>query len=609
MIRGDLSSPRFYYDLGVRVAAEVELRFLYGVLLLVLVGFLFLNRSVLTYVRDPETSPLGGKGSPAAMPRPQRFSGMHSPHAILILDVSASMKTSDPNRFQAEATLQFVRLYRDLSAEVLRKGEHPRLAVVLFATLAQTIDWRGNGDPWLELTDASEEAVKNLAELYLGGDSSDTRAGQDTDYLAAIAEVSRLAKDLPSPPVVLFMTDGLYDPHPLFSPIVPFEERQRLASGLGEKAAAAVVDAEKGKYRLLRLSGTDRLFDTRLFGVDRMKLPPAYAAKTPDAIREARTALLSRRYPWPEENRGVCLLWAPVFLGPMAHAAEHDVSSVLSSETACGPWKSHVAFLRDPKDLASEFGSALGEWFRLHEQPLLAGARSLQLPSDTRSFAMLARTERNGSRFVMTSDTTTVPLVGRGAQWAGVGRGGGTWSFKTDGGSVAGGRLFIRPRYVWALRSPEWLRTAGKSDNLEIDLFLLSTEDGNPVDAGKVYSNLPAEIPIRVTPPSGSAFAGVMTRSAERKASGEEVAPAYRGRVAIGQTVTFGRAKIAADLSPLAGARIPLSTPSIFADVDIRPSFRIRLQDPSGKETRLNVGNVPREGAWLRRILTANHAR
>ncbi len=574
------------------------LRFLYGILATVVVAFLILNVRVLKYMKDPETSPLGGQGSLTGPPAPARYKGLHSPHAVLVLDISGSMQSSDPGRLQAEAVTQFFRVYRDLSREVLRSGDQAKLAVVLFSTLAQIVDWRGDGDPWLDVSGDADSLMESVARRFLGSEGPDPRTGKDTDYLAAIDAVSELVSGLESPPAVVFMTDGLFDLHPLFSPLVDLRERMRLAESLPPELRTVVADAAAGKLRRIRLQGQDRPFDTRPLGVERLELAPSLRAEAARAISRAREAILSNRYPWEGEGPGVCPLWAPVFLASSATGLDNDVGDVLAGQEPCGPWASHVAVCQDARDLAGEFIGALADWFQLDEHPVAPGALGLALPTESRAFALVVRTEGEGTSFELSKGGRQHRLEGRRGLWAGVVNGGGEWTYRTDAGAVVSGRLLVRPRYQWSLRSPQWVRTTGRGDAVELELLLVSTDTGQAVPGGGVFASLPEVLTLTLTPASSR----TPLRAEMRLLPPGPGEATYRGSIPLGSDTPFGTALAAVDLTPMARSSVSARSGVLTRTVDLRPSFRLVLRDPSGTATRVNLGGVPREGAALRSL-------
>jgi hypothetical protein len=191
------------------------------------------------------------------------FERLRSPHAILVLDVSGSMKDSDPSHLQSEAVLQFYSVYRDLAREILAKDDAARVAVVLFGTIAQTIDWRGDGDPWLDVSAANTASFRDAIDEYLGHPGTEPRTGQETDYLGALDEVHRLVDGLPSPPAILFMTDGGNDPHLLFTPGMPESQRGAKLAALSGRQRQVFEDISSGRRRWLRPKSATPIFNRR----------------------------------------------------------------------------------------------------------------------------------------------------------------------------------------------------------------------------------------------------------------------------------------------------------------------------------------------------------
>ena len=261
---------------------------------LMAIGAVTLQCRTLRYVQNVsaavEPAPAPEAGVVSAVPR------LISPQAILVLDVSGSMRDSDPLHLQTEAVRQFYRLYSALSREVLGLGEHARIAVVLFSTIAQTIDWTGRGEPWLTVSEENQPAFDRVVARYLGEVGSEPRIGQDTDYLAAISRVDRLASGLTSPPAILFLTDGVYDLHPLFSPLLAQEAKTQWLSGLSGRASMSAQHVMDGERDFLSSQTLPPIFDTREVEAQAMVLPTSLDTEARRAILEARQILRSRQY-------------------------------------------------------------------------------------------------------------------------------------------------------------------------------------------------------------------------------------------------------------------------------------------------------------------------
>jgi len=218
------------------------------------------------------------------------FERLRSPHAILVLDVSGSMKDSDPSHLQSEAVLQFYSVYRDLASEILAKDDAARVAVVLFGTIAQTIDWRGDGDPWLDVSAANTASFRDAIDEYLGHPGTEPRTSQETDYLAAMDEVHRVVDGLPSPPAILFMTDGGNDPHILFTPGVPASQKAARLGALSGHQRQVFENVASGRRRWLRPKSATPIFNRRAEGFDPAALTSAQMAVVRPSIGLAVSA-------------------------------------------------------------------------------------------------------------------------------------------------------------------------------------------------------------------------------------------------------------------------------------------------------------------------------
>jgi hypothetical protein len=565
-----------------------------AMLALVLAGAAAVQVTTVRYLHPVEVlSPSISEYEAVKLPRLER---LRMPHAILVLDVSGSMQTSDPKRWQALAVEQFYTAYRDLAREITPPGEPARIAVILFSTLAQVMDWDGTGMPWLEVSRDNSDRFFSAVRAGIGSASKDARSGQDTDYLAALTEVARLADGLPSPPAVIFVTDGGNEPHGLFTPALTRAERERLFPE-AIKASRLLDDIEAGRYRYLRLPGASA-FDRRQFGLGQRQLHGELLERTRRAAGDALTALQTQRFWLSEEHPATPLFWLPVFLDAGAEpAGEIDVRELLVGHAANGAWDAKPDFLvcRDARDLSGQFISALAAWLRMARREVEPMAGGVQVPADSLAFALSVETERAGSHFDLVSGNRRLPLTGRDGVWAGVSPGGGEWRFETDGRSVRGGMMFYRPRYRWILHAPRLQTVDGQSDTIPVELYLLSIENGKPVVAATVYSEFPAELPVRaIFQPDGQT---ISFRLARAEVSADA---AYRGWLPLNGRMS-GSSEITVDLSELARHGIAVESQTLFHRVELRSALRATVTTADGKPSGLGASGVPREGESVRR--------
>lgn len=530
------------------------------------------------------------------------FERLRSPHAILVLDVSGSMKDSDPSHLQSEAVLQFYSVYRDLAREILAKDDAARVAVVLFGTIAQTIDWRGDGDPWLDVSAANTASFRDAIDEYLGHPGTEPRTGQETDYLGALDEVHRLVDGLPSPPAILFMTDGGNDPHLLFTPGMPESQRGAKLAALSGRQRQVFEDISSGRRRWLRPKSATPIFNRRAEAFDPAGLTPAQMALVRPGIGTAVSDLLGRRYPFSGEYRDAPPFWATVFLrgDPNAVSGADDVRELLAAPNISGPWgdKPHFMECQDARQLPGFFIGQLANWLRLRELTVAPKARELQLPADTQAFAVTLETASVDGHLELASSGRVVPLSGRDGLWAGVASGGGTWRFQGDGGEVRRGRLFMRPRYEWGLSVPSRISITGAKGSLDVRLFLFSLEEEKPVTASRIYPDLPAALPMRI-------HMGGAERDSEcrRVTNGGEGSAAYEGSIAVDPSAPR-QVLVEINLTPLRQHGISASADHLSAVAEIHPGLRLEISNPRGRRVAPDLRNVPREAEWVRRILS-----
>ena len=582
-----------------------SLPFLFGLLIVAALGGGFMQLRVMHYMNEPlSAAAVQESGSKTTtLPPVER---LRSPHALLVLDVSGSMKTSDRDHKQSAAVSRFYEVYLGLSRETLAKSESAKVAVVLFSTVAQVIDWNGKGQAWLDVTQENAKPFGQMVESYLGTGASEPRKGQDTEYIAALDEVDRLAGGLPSPPLVLFMTDGIFEPNPLFSTHVTVEQKMKLAPAVYGSTQREIEEIAGGGKRFLSMQRMDPVFDPRSLKAGGVKPTPALnnelSAMVPESVQKLaqRTFELSRREP------AACLFWAPLYLAESPGVNLAAVASALAPQTACRTWgeKTHFIPVRDPRELPGDFVGILSSWFRLLELPIPAGSTRVTVPAEAQAFAVYIETLDTCTKFDLTQGNSVIGLSGQNGQWAGVSNKGGEWTFRDDCGSVRGGKLYYRLRHEWALRMPSNSYKGEKDEDVRLEVLLMSLDTEKSVPAASVYANLPDSLPATLRPSSGSSPLTVTLRK-EHNASAEA---AYSAQVPT-KELPSGRAEVQVSLSGLEASGIPMNRETLAETLEIKPTVRVRIRTVDGRPAMLGARGLPREGPALERLWERIHGK
>jgi hypothetical protein len=553
-----------------------------ALLALVLIGAAVLQISVLTYPAYSPEPVVIGKAEYATVELPA-VEPFRSPHAILVLDVSGSMPTSDPERSEFEAARQFYTVFRDLSKETLLRGDSAHIALIVFSTIAQVVDWDGSGQAWLSVDDAHTVQFQEAVAHYLGSAGKDPRTGRDTDYLAALDEVIRLDRSLPSPPAVLFLTDGKNEPHPLFSPASTSEERRAQYPQLWDRNRGLLEAIAAGHYRFVN-GKTGEAFDRLKAGIKVLKPSIRQVAASRDAIRSSLAELLQQRFFLSSRQPAVPLMWQPVFLGTEEAAEAREL---------LGAGESPFVAVHDPRELPATFIHTLSMWLHLASREVRSGAGRLQVPADTQAFALTVETKGSGDRFVLRSGSREATLAGANGAWAGVAAGGGDWEVQTNAGAIQSGRIYLKPRYEWVLHAPRSQTIARVDEPVKVELYLMSLDTGGTVAADSVYPNLPSSLPLVVRAGGGGSLHSSMVRSPGRDAAYTVEFPAPGTAIAVDVEV---------DLSPLEEAGITISVPKLAQRIELRPNVRVVVTTNDGRESAITLRNAPTEASRIQRI-------
>ena len=581
------------------------LPFLFGLLIVAALGGGFMQLRVMHYQKEPPyRKPLPPPAREGSLPPVER---LRSPHALLVLDVSGSMKTSDHDHKQSAAVSRFYEVYLGLSRETLTKSESAKVAVVLFSTVAQVIDWNGKGEAWLDVTQENARPFGQMVETYLGTGAKEPRKGQDTDYIAALDEVGRLIEGLPSPPLVLFMTDGIFEPNPLFSIHVTAEQKMKLTPAVYGSRQREIEEIAGGGKRFLSMQRMEPVFDPRSLQAGGVKPTPALNKELGGMVPESVRKLAQRAFKLSEREPEACLFWTPLYLAesPGVNLAG-AVASALAPQTECRTWgeKTHFIPVRDPRELPGDFVGILSSWFRLVELPIPAGSTGVTAPAEVQAFAVYIETGDTCTKFDLTQGNSVIALSGQNGQWAGVSNKGGEWRFRNDCGSVRRGKLYYRLRHEWALRLPSIWYTGESQQNLRLEVLLMSLDTEKPVVAASVYANLPESLHATLRPSSGGAPLDVSFRK-DHNASG---GAAYSAHVPT-KGFPSGKAEVQVSLSGLRASGVPVSRETLTETLEIRPAVRVLVRTNDGHPATLGARGLPREGHALERLWERIHGK
>jgi hypothetical protein len=544
------------------------------------------------------------------MPQVER---LPEPWAILILDVSGSMASfSDPEHLQTAAVLTFFDVYSRLAREVLDRGERAWVAVVLFATVAQVIDWTGRGEPFLEATPNNEIRFREVIVRHLGEGAADRRAdprrGQDTDYAAAL-EATRLLVEArlrqapeASPPLVLLMTDGICEPHALFTPLRSMAERQRRPG-----FAAAMPWIERfaaGKLHFLPADPRARVFQRNApeigIGPDPIELGDAEEAY----VRRQVDELLARSFLMRAHGPSRPMVWAPLFLNARGSPdARAQVERLLAGSRRAQEQsedRDPLIICRSAEELHGEFVRLLARWFRLLEAPLRGDPPHFLIPRRTQAFAVhlrvnglregdVPRLERHGRR---------IPLRGGRSGWSTVVAGdcAGTWRVVAPGARVVEGRAFIRPRWSWTLAAPEVVRIGDENARAVARIFLARLKDRRLVAPGELAEELPAALPGRVRAKDGAMQTPLIFRRVREPTSSPP--PTYEALLPLDR-LPRGEVIVEADLGPLRQRDLPVLEPELRQTIRALPALRVEVLDPEGRPSAIHIRGIPAAPRWL----------
>jgi hypothetical protein len=531
----------------------------------------------------------------------EKMERITSPKALLVLDTSGSMKVSDRSRLQGEAVLRLYDIYNKISKEILNieKGEKAHIALVLFSTIPQIVDWDGNGSIWLEVEGTekkgdhsrSQKFRKAVAD-YLGNVQNDPRSGQKTDYLLAFREIGALTKDLTNPPLVIFMTDGLNDPHPYFIDLVSEAELLKLPGY--EIHRQTIAEFKSGNFRYLNVADSEPgiIFDTKTKKLPSIDIPKQWQPLIGQAIDRTKSDFLNKTFYFSQTHPNVPLFYAPIFLNYGMNA-----SSYRAARTDLAPQKDFWHKTNDifkcegAEELTKEFIYVLGKWLNLREFEIPRGALNIQIPKDTKAFAVELQMEKKCDSVSLQSKSENIPLSGRENVWAGVGKGDGTWTIQSSCGSPLRGKIFLRPRHEWMLLTP----VREKNGQIKVSMCLYSHDADACVYDKKVYDALPQTLPLSVT------IEGLATRTLSMTTDDGHRSNLYSAIVPAVEK-KGGKVKLSVNLTSMKEFGIPAFQTHIEKEFELLPLVTIDFRDFRGKETGIEITNVPQKLKYYEEI-------
>lgn len=444
--------------------------------------------------------------------------------AILVLDLSGSMKQSDDTHEQYEALATFLRIYRHISQGAVESGSHPHLGLVVYSEIARCLG--ADGNPWLALDSSSDvDEILSYMESIVGSrhsDDADPRIGLRTDHVAAAKAVRELAEEYhrktssagqPASTCIVFMTDGRYDPSPLTDAALDatrsrnnrkaFWTHMRESTGVGSETLSSLEsqfdDWLQAANRPLEFGArftTDELFPL-------ISLRRACAgAMSNGALRydgAEKTLPLAGVDASPLALRRICGLGADAPFFPILLAAPG---------AAVEGWGRSVA----AQDLAFSFAAALAEWLELKTIPV-DGEGGFSVQPDSRALAVLA-------------STGSSPVEGwlhHGGDKVRIERGlaliedpsAGPWRIESESGALRSVRVYSDTRYKWVLRDkPAEFSLLVREASIKLALHDTEAR-GAPIHPDKLYSSYPVTAECTIATGSGDSHEILMAWSAD----------------------------------------------------------------------------------------------
>lgn len=486
---------------------------LLGVVVTLSLPFVYLSlRSLLSY----DVSPISTIAAPArALAAVPRFKELPDPLAILVLDLSASMKTSDPRHDQLHAASAFVDSYFHMARGVTTDLAPAKLAVVLFSGIARVVSFEGVW--WKELRSAKDvEQVKVQLEWVIGSPGApDPREGWHTDHFAAARRVGAIVDryrqaGLRGSIGVLFMTDGEYDPNPLVDASLASERtaenRQifwaRLLKAAASRRSTTTAEELRNQFDLLLAKETDPVV-----------LRPSLPLEELFPIAAMRRAILQRvlggrheMYKHLFDELAVGLSGTGTWFAPACRLAEGDLLRMVRLRADRGaqvgvrsePAATDIIDVTDAQALGPAFARVLAEWLHL-EHCETTGAGKFEIQPGARSLAVVVSTRASGTESSLRCGGQEYP-ISQGLALVDdppPGR-------CTIDGAPGTFEAYADSRYRWALGAPTEFSILNGETEVTLGLYRVDSH-GGPAQArvDEIYADHAESVSCAARYPSG----------------------------------------------------------------------------------------------------------
>lgn len=610
---------RFRHNALVPLAVGMQMLEKAGSIIAGIFGLALISTIALTahFVNYSIVPPVDLKRSSLALPPsvPQPWvPRLTAPRAVLVLDVSGSMgitrNPSDPERLQAVAALQFFDTYLKMSHEVLEPGDKAQVAMVLFGTVAQVVDWDGKGARFLDVSEGNRALYERVIVHYLGLPSAwggsqgeDPRRAKDTDYAAALDVVEALVAGSPSPPAIVFMTDGKPSPHPCYTP-------PGAAGSWTRRPACGDLESIP---TLLSATALPTVFIREAGQGSSQAFAAVDTAALAAGIMDRMARLSGLRFPVSAYGAAATssdgpVAWFPIFLD--VNARSEDLAAVNRMLGGAAANREHwgstegVIHCRTAGDMVGQYVTALARWLRMVELPLTAGTTRFQIPAQTQAIAIQIESDGPLTSLHLARGELRVPLTGRGRFWGGVVTAdcSGEWTIVPESGAVRAAKVFIRPRFDWVLSAPAVCIDDSTMSPPQAHLYLCRTADGAVVAGPSVFADLPESLPGSLVMQDGTRrpFRFQLAPSVESGPS-----PTYTADMQLDGTPE-GSGTIIVELGELRRRQVPLRTVELTRLVEVAASARLVLRDSRNRRLGgIELVRVPSAPDWAQGLRAA----
>ena len=486
---------------------------------------------------------------------PPTFVGLPSWHhapdllTIVVLDISASMKTNDKGFDQIRALETFLRIYQHMSAGVSTGSSKANVGIVLYGSNGKAISFDGNEFLGLGKPGDVDKILRTVSPFLgsLASGEDDPRNGWNTDHLAAAKKAGELVSSYigsaghKGPICVLFMTDGIHDPSPLLDANLAGDQLGRNRTAFADAFLQAA--RSRGQLAIAEKAWNDFLESASSTGPITSKSPARALFPVYELWQAGKDRVFGGDSSWFRNLVSGLPVGSAVGSRALASACGMRPGDLfrmvrLGSNKEDVPTGTEVISVRNASGLGVSFATVLARWMQLRKCPV---TDEYQFPVEpgAQSLAIVIRSENQQARGVVRCGKDSHPI--ENGLCLASNPSPGTWKIDLGRDPIKSVEAYADQRYQWAFELPTSYSYLEQPPEARFALFRADTRERT--DPKELFRKWPRDLRADF---SGK---GVGTISVPFRFSGDE--NSYVGTLPQPENLGAGPIKLSATLGDL----------------------------------------------------------